>query len=173
MNMDVQNVNVKQEDLASLRVLEEIEKDPGISQRELSRRVGVSLGLTNLLIGRMARKAWIKIKSVPGRRLLYALTPRGLAEKFRKTRDFLRLSLRYYGNLKQTIVARIRETKIERPGVAVHGAGDLAELVQEAVREAGGHSVEQRPQVVVVLEKPPRDLKDEWQRRGIAIVDLT
>lgn len=165
MNASVQNVN---DDLTSLRVLEEIERAPDISQRELSRRLGVSLGLTNLLVRRMVRKAWIKIRSVPGRRLLYALTPKGLAEKFRKTRDFLRLSLRYYGHLKETIALRLRETKIPNPAVALVGSGELTELVTEAVREAGGRTVDRNPQIVLLLEKSRQE-----ERPGVVVIDLT
>jgi DNA-binding MarR family transcriptional regulator len=164
----------RQEDMASLRVLDEIERNPQISQRELSERVGVSLGLTNLLIRKMAQKAWIKIRTVPGRRLLYALTPRGLAEKFRKTRDFLQLSLHYYSHMKESILQHLRNTGKTNPRVAVVGGGELSRIVAEAVREAGGHFAD-RPDgvdVLVVLEKVSRARKETWVGEGITVIDL-
>ena len=169
---------LRAEDLASLRVLDEIERNPRISQRELSRRMGVSLGLTNLLVRKMARKAWIKIRTVPGRRLLYALTPRGIAEKFRKTRDFLQLSLHYYSHMKESIVQRLRDGGREAPRVAVVGGGELVRIVAEAVQEAGGHFAGPldgmpRPDVLIVMEKVPRAQKERWKGEGIVVIDLS
>ncbi len=168
----------RQEDLASLRVLDEIERNPRISQRELSLRVGVSLGLTNLLVRKMARKAWIKIRTVPGRRLLYALTPRGLAEKFRKTRDFLQLSLHYYSHMKESILLHLRNTGKTNPRVAVVGGGELSRIVAEAVLEAGGHFEGPLdglplPDILVVLEKSSRAQKEQWEGEGTTIIDLS
>ena len=171
---------VRQEDLAALRVLDEIERKPDITQRELSKRVGVSLGLTNLLIRRMARKAWIKVHTVPGRRLFYALTPRGLAEKFRKSRDFVRLSLRYYLDIRRSLVKSIRSAGHAQPEVATFGEGELFEIVGEAVREAGGRyfgavdgpDSNGKPDAIVLLEKPSRSIRKEWERNGILLIDL-
>lgn len=184
MNADVQKLNSdglpRQEDLAALRVLEEIELHPGITQREISRRVGVSLGMTNLMIRRMARKAWIKIGSIPGRRVLYALTPRGMAEKVRKTRDFLRLSLRYYGDLRRSISRQILQTGLLRPRVGAFQPGEFASIIAEAVRDSGGtyagtagNGRGPGPQIVVLLSRPPKALLDLWTREGVRIVDLS
>lgn len=170
----------RQEDLAAVRILEEIEKNPALSQREISRRVGVSLGMTNLLIQRMAAKAWLKVRTVPGRRLLYAVTPRGVAEKLRKAHDFIRLSLRYYGEMRRSVADRIREAGPARPRVAVFGSGEMEGIVAEAVREASGRYLGpwpngrkmSRPDVLVLLERPGRELREEWERGGIRMLEL-
>jgi DNA-binding MarR family transcriptional regulator len=184
MNASVHKVNTselpRQEDLATLRVLEEIERTPGISQREISRRLGVSLGLANLLVRRMAHKAWIKISSVPGRRLLYAVTPRGMAEKVRKTRDFVRLSFRYYANMRRSLVDQIRGTGRPRPRVVVFGQGELADLVAEAARDAGGTFAgaaeparRGAADVVVLLARPDKARREAWEKAGLRVIDLT
>ena len=169
---------LRAEDLASVHVLDEIEKNPSISQRELSRRLGVSLGLTNLLLRRMARKAWIKVRSVPGRRLIYALTPRGFAEKLRKMRDFVRLSFRYHVNLQDTIERRISEAGRTSPRVASFGAGELAAIVSEAVRKAGGiyagaGTDESPADLVIILERPERGELEAWEGAGLVLINLS
>ncbi len=169
------------DDLTALRLLQEIEENPSISQREISRRVGVSLGLTNLLIRRMARQAWIKIRSVPGRRLLYAITPKGMAEKVRRMREFVRLLLCYHSELRRSLVQRIRAAGSATPCVASVGAGDLGRIVAEAVREAGGRYVGQLEEagasgkldVLVLLEKVTPAQRDGWARAGMAFIDLS
>ncbi len=50
------------ESLRDLKVLEAIEEDPSISQRDLSNRLGVALGITNALIKTLVKKGHIKIK---------------------------------------------------------------------------------------------------------------
>ena len=169
------------DDLTDLRILDELNRDPSLSQREISRRVGVSVGLTNLILRRMAKKTWIKMRTMPGKRMLYALTPRGITEKVRKTRDFLSLSLRYYGDLRQTLVQRIRETGIKSPRVAAFGAGDLLPLVIEASKEAGARFVgpvdgernSVKKNIIILVSKPPRNQRETWSRAGIELIEIS
>lgn len=178
--MNVENLP-QQDDLTTLRLLEELERDPSLSQREISRRLGVSLGLTNLLLSRMVRKAWIKIRTMPGRRLLYAVTPRGFAEKIRKTRDFARLSFRYYADLKQSLIHRIRSTDRQRPRVASFGAGELSAIVLEAAREGGGRYVgsvetdarDPGADIIVLFTRPLKPQADQWKQDRINLIDLS
>ena len=168
----------RQDDLAALRVLEEIERKPDSTQREISRSVGVSLGLTNLLIKKMAKKAWIKIKSVPGRRVLYALTPKGIAEKIRKTRDFVRLSFRYYADMRNMLIDRIRASGIPQPRVADVGAGELGEIVAEAARKVdgvylGSFAESHDPNLVVFFATPEESLKRRLKKEKIETIDLS
>ena len=55
------------------------------NQRDLSRRINLSLGMTNLLIARLAAKGYIRIKQLNKRKMQYLLTPKGFTEKMRKS----------------------------------------------------------------------------------------
>jgi len=91
-------------------VLEQIAADRKLSQRSLSRRLGMSLGMVNLYLKRLARKGLVKITTVPGRRLLrYMLTPRGFAEKARLTYEFAEYSLRFLHSGREYMRTRFRE----------------------------------------------------------------
>jgi len=76
--------------LAAMRLLE---AQPRLSQRELSRHLGLSLGKTNYLLRALLDRGHMKVQNF--RRsdnklaYVYLLTPRGLAEKVRLTRAFL------------------------------------------------------------------------------------
>jgi len=170
----------KPETLATLRVLDEIQENPSITQREISRRVGISLGMTNLLLQKMARRAWIKITTIPGRRVLYALTPKGFGEKVRKTKDFVRLSLRYYQEMQKTLAEKIREAGIPHPHVAAFQPGELEPVLSEAAHAAGGSYVGplengavSRVNVVVAFEPPEAGLRRHWEGRGITVIDIS
>ena len=64
-----------------LTVLSEVQSTPDTSPRRLAKRLGISLGVTNLLLRNMARKGYVRITRAGWRRWLYALTPAGFSHK--------------------------------------------------------------------------------------------
>ena len=73
------------EDYRSLLVLDELSKNNEITQRDLSKKLGIAVGLINSYIKNLANKGYITVSAIPKRRYLYYLTPRGFAEKTRLT----------------------------------------------------------------------------------------
>lgn len=174
--------NPRPEDLNALKLLEALDGSGQTTQRELSAQAGISLGLTNLLLERMARKAWVKLTSVPGRRMIYALTPAGLAEKARRTRDWVRHSYRYIRETREFVVSELGKKAPPRPRVLCYGDSELAELVADAVRQVDGRLVrlrngekraEGKADLLVLVEPPPRAVLAELKQRASAVVDLT
>lgn len=94
-------------EVSHLQLLKLIERSPGLSQRELSRELGVSLGKTHYLLRALVEKGWVKANNFRrnDNKLAYAylLTPMGVREKLRMTRDYLRRKEIEY----ETIVAEI------------------------------------------------------------------
>ena len=80
---------------AHYRVLRLIEEQPEVSQRELARTLGVSLGKTHYLLKALLDKGLVKADNFrrSDNKLAYAylLTPSGIAAKLELTRAFLRL----------------------------------------------------------------------------------
>jgi DNA-binding MarR family transcriptional regulator len=64
-----------------LRILEEIEHNPDITQADLAGRLGVAIGSVNWYLKRMINKGYIKVRQMQRRRLRYLITPQGLAIK--------------------------------------------------------------------------------------------
>src|SRR5258708_20062967 len=84
-----------------LEIRTAIGEDRPLTQRDLSQRLGVALGLTNLYLKRLARKGLIKITEFPRKpgtrqRLQYVLTGKGFAEKTRLSYAYLLHSLYLY-----------------------------------------------------------------------------
>ena len=119
-----------------LLLLSELDRNDGATQRTLATKLGVALGLTNLYLKRLARKGYIKIKTIPRNRIRYLLTPEGFAEKSRLTYQYMEHSLSYYreirGRLKD-MLSSLEWKKGQR--VAICGTGELAELAYLALRE--------------------------------------
>ena len=74
------------------QILAEIDRNPSISQRQLSVNLGVSIGIVNWHMKRFVTKGLVKLQTAPVRRYLYYLTPAGFAEKARLTAEYLRVS---------------------------------------------------------------------------------
>ena len=79
-----------------LGVLTAVDRDAEISQRTISREVGVALGLANAYLKRCVRKGWIKVQQVPRRRYVYYLTPQGFAEKTRLAGEYFSASFTFF-----------------------------------------------------------------------------
>ena len=74
------------------QILVEIDRNPSISQRQLSVNLGVSIGIVNWHMKRFVTKGLVKLQTAPVRRYLYYLTPAGFAEKARLTAEYLKAS---------------------------------------------------------------------------------
>lgn len=125
-------------DIHALRILEELEKDSSQSQRELARKLNISLGLVNSFVKRLAHKGYFKITTIPKNRARYVLTPKGFAEKTRLTYEFIQYSFNFYkrarGKLKR-LLGTLEEEGIHR--VVFYGASDLAEIAYVSLKETG------------------------------------
>ena len=86
-----------------------------LSQREMARRMGISLGKTNYVLTELANKGIIKIKrfkSAPNKiPYSYMLTPHGLEEKTKITLKFLKRKLNEYEEIKHQIKEIAKEAE--------------------------------------------------------------
>jgi DNA-binding MarR family transcriptional regulator len=95
--------------MRDLQFLEELEKTPNLTQRELSHKFGIALGVTNACLKRMVRRGWIRLRKVLPRRIGYYLTPMGLAEKTRLAMTFLSYNIHHYSQLKAMVAEKFLE----------------------------------------------------------------
>jgi DNA-binding MarR family transcriptional regulator len=121
-----------------LRLLEAIEGDHQLTQRNLSIKLGVALGLTNLYLKRLVRKGYVKCVSVRPNRVRYLLTPKGLAKKARLTYEFMEHSLRMYRKTRNHLRAVLEAGILDGcRTVAIYGTGEPAELAYLSLKELG------------------------------------
>ena len=89
------------------RVMDLIHKRPDISQRELAKQAGISLGSMHYCLKALAQKGWVKagnFKNNPDKSVyLYLLTPEGISQKSKLAMDFLRRKKQEYDALKREI----------------------------------------------------------------------
>jgi len=98
-----------------LDLLRKLESNPYLTQRELSRDIGVSLGKVNYCMKKLTEKGLIKLTNFthnPNKMgYTYLLTPSGIEEKSRLTFSFLKRKVIEYEILKKEINALQLESK--------------------------------------------------------------
>lgn len=118
------------------KILLAIEEGRPISQRTLARELGVALGLTNLLVRRLVGKGYIKITGIQRNRVRYLMTPAGVAEKARISREYIANTVRLYTETRDRIRSSLARLSAEWPAdangsgkpVVFFGAGEVAEI---------------------------------------------
>ena len=88
-----------------LNTLLELKQNPAQSQRSLSHRLNISLGLTNAIIKNLIHRGWLKVKKDTGRKLLYIVTPEGMANVSRLMYTRFQGTLHYYHYTKDLLTA--------------------------------------------------------------------
>jgi|TARA_Y100000294_G_C8421354_1_gene282951 EPS-associated MarR family transcriptional regulator len=88
-------------------VLRKINSKPEVTQRELAKELGFSLGKLNYCLKALKNKGLVKVKNF-GRNpnklnYIYVLTPRGITEKTKLTLNFMKRKMQEYDELKKEI----------------------------------------------------------------------
>ncbi len=117
------------QEIRELSLLQELEKNPIVSQRELSNKFGIALGLTNACLKRMVRRGWIQIRGLNHHKIGYFLTPNGFAEKSKLTLHLISWTIQHYSTLKSIIGEKLLEMQnkgVER--IVFYGVSDEMEI---------------------------------------------
>jgi len=124
------------------QILDEIDRNPSISQRQLSDNLGVSIGIVNWHMKRFVTKGLVKLQKAPVRRYLYYLTPVGFAEKARLTAEYLNASFDIFrkGRLQyEALFAICAASNWEN--IILLGDSELVELADMALARTDGMNV--------------------------------
>ncbi len=128
-----------------LEILNHIEENPDTTQADLATQLGVAVGSVNWYIKRLVNKGYVKVTQMQRRRLRYLLTPKGVAEKARLTKEFMQMSLHWYRVTREASKEFLNEVKqAGYDTVCIQGDGDLAEIVYLTCLEA---QVKVKPEV--------------------------
>ena len=116
-------------------ILEEIGKNPNTTQRDLSEKTGLSLGMVNLLLKKFVKKGLVKLERLDGKSFRYILTPEGFKEKSKKTIVYMK---RYYQKtllIKQNIERIIRIYGRNRTYILFGQDKEMKEIIEGILKE--------------------------------------
>ena len=120
----------------TLQILSELSDNNSSTQRDLSSRLGIALGLINSYIKNLIAKGYIKVRSIPPRRYAYYLTPKGFSEKTRLTYQLLQNYTKIYRqarvNMKK-LFNELHTSGVKR--VVFAGVDEVAEIAYLTIQE--------------------------------------
>jgi DNA-binding MarR family transcriptional regulator len=125
-----------------LSLLENIERDPDVTQASLATQLGVAVGTVNWHIKRLIDKGYVKVKRAERRKLRYIITPEGIALRARLTVDYVEQQFLLYRNTRQRVkehLEKIRQAGFDR--VEILGQGDVADICRLTCIEQGMSTV--------------------------------
>lgn len=99
------------------KILKLVEAKPEISQRELAKNLGISLGKTNFCLKALIEVGLIKVTNFRNNHnklaYMYLLTPNGIEEKSTTTIRFLKAKIKEYELLQAEIILLTKEAKAD------------------------------------------------------------
>lgn len=122
----------------ALLLLEELSRKHDITQRELSGRLGIALGLINSYLKTLVSKGYVTVSGIPRKRYTYYLTSHGLAEKARLTYQHLQNLTTLYKVARTDFTALFKELKGRgKTEVVLCGVDEITEIAYLSLKEAG------------------------------------
>jgi ribosomal protein S25 len=112
---DKDRERLNRESLHTLQILDEVATGKSLTQRDLSHKLGIALGMTNNYLKRLAREGYIQIIQAERKRLHYLLTPKGLAEKSALTYRYIKRSYQFFADARRKLEAFFLD--LERAGI--------------------------------------------------------
>lgn len=109
------------------KALKELSTNRNLSQRDLSKRMGLSLGGANYIIKELIKKGYIKVQRFKNSNnkaaYIYALTPQGINARIHQTQYFLKVKIEEYERLRKEI-DELRQENVQQ--AIVEDAKDLS-----------------------------------------------
>jgi len=167
-------------EMRDLRLLEELGRNPIISQRELSHKFGIALGVTNACLKRMARKGLIRIRGLNHRKIGYYLTPKGFAERAKLSLHLISYIVQPDSELKNIISQKLLEMQGEGlQRIVFYGVSDEMEVAYITLQGVNLKLVgiveddeKMTPRIIFGYEIEPVSRVQELKPDGILITSL-
>ncbi len=166
-----------------LRIIEEISRDKNLTQRKISHKSGLSLGTTNLILRRLASKGYMKVKGLDRRKVQYILTPKGFAEKTKKSYRYFLETIHSLQEMKKKIQRLIlMEYKKGETYFVILGDNELADIIELSLKGLSKSELEYRRisrledingnKAVILLAQSKPQVKVDLRRRVNRYIDV-
>jgi len=116
-------------------ILEELEKNSNITQRDLSEKTGLSLGMVNILLKKFIKKGFVKLERLNSKSFRYILTPEGFKEKSKKTIEYMKIYYRRTLLIKQNIERITQRYGRNRTYVLFGKDKEMKEIIEGILKE--------------------------------------
>jgi DNA-binding MarR family transcriptional regulator len=117
-----------------IEILQQIFENPEeVHQRDLARIAGLSLGMTNAILKRLAQKGLLTIRKVNNRNIRYVVSAKGAEEIARKSYRYFKRTIKNVTFYRRAIEDLVRKVKAKGyDGLVLVGVSDLDFIVEHA-----------------------------------------
>ena len=122
-----------------LEILKSVEEDSKITQRELAKRTGLSLGSVNVLLKRLINKGLVKMEHINPRTIKYILTPKGMIEKARLTYKYIVSSYNHIANIENKLLDILDREKDTRKIILYGNKDELYDIISSKLSAMNEH----------------------------------
>lgn len=115
-------------------ILDSIDKNKDITQRELSKEVGVAVSMINSYLNEYEKEGLIKKNYQSTKTVYYYLTKKGIEKKKVLNIGYLNSSLAVYNKAKKNIIDFLNQIIIKGyKNILLYGAGEVAEILLQTI----------------------------------------
>lgn len=117
-------------------VHETLISSPNASQRDISKALNMSLGMTNNILKRFVDKGWLYMHKISARNIRYVLTSEGLKEVAKRSYNYVKRTIKNVYDYKELILKFIEEKKFNGvKDVILLGEDDVAFIFEYACQK--------------------------------------
>ena len=126
-----------------LDVLRQIHHNNAVKQRDIAHAIGLSLGMTNAILQRLATKGFITMRRLNARNVHYLVTPDGVDLIAKRSYRYLRRTVGHVLRYKERMLEILSDAALPPPEgrgvttVVLVGESDLEFLVEWCAEKAG------------------------------------
>ena len=131
-------MEIPEDNVRELSLLEQIERNPDVTQASLATQLGVAVGTVNWHLKRLVAKGYVKVKRAERKKLRYIITPEGIALRARLTVNYIERSFELYRKTRRRV--KVHLTELKQAGytrVRLLGEGDVADVCRLTCLEQG------------------------------------
>src|SRR5574337_415187 len=92
-----------QEEITQYNILQSIENEEQISQRQLSLQLGINVASINFALKKLTKRGLVKMLGVNPRKIRYILTPKGIAERTQIAYKFFDRNFHFYKAVRKDV----------------------------------------------------------------------
>lgn len=125
-----------------LDVLSQIHADTDVKQRDIAHAIGLSLGMTNSILKRLATKGFLSVRRINSRNVHYLVTPAGVELIAKRSYRYLRRTVGHVVRYKERLWHLLNEAAAPDAacpvtGVVLAGASDIDFVVEWCAAKVG------------------------------------
>ena len=109
---------------------------PNASQRDISKALNMSLGMTNSILKRFVDKGWMCMHKISARNIKYVLTPEGLKEVAKRSYNYIKRTIKNVYDFKELILDFVGKQKfLGIKNIVLLGEDDITFIIEYACQK--------------------------------------